>query len=174
MRFLFTGMPVSSEEKDSPAIDSVVDAIRIIFDKHMSDIRAAAKKYEESKDLETLTYDLLPVRNKILYEAYAPYWLLHCRQIELAESAGYNRQSGSSSLTGHPTRMYRKAAPRDSVSEFTYYNDLIDMYWAWKRQAWMSEDGGTTVMLPPTGGLIALAQKAAAANLENYIKNQQQ
>lgn len=143
MRFLFTGMPVSSEEKDSPATDSVVDAIRIIFDKHMSDIRAAAKKYEESKDLEALTYDLLPVRNKILYEAYAPYWLLHCRPVK-------------------------------DHARFTYYNDLIDMYWAWMRQAWMSKDGGTTVMLPPTGGLIALAQKAAAANLENYIKNQQQ
>lgn len=140
MSFLFTGMPVSSKDADSPAVDAVVDAVRVIFDKHISGIRVAIQKHEESKDMEALTYDLLPVRNKLLYEAYAPYWLTHCRLVK-----------------NHHNERW-----------FTYYNDLIDMYWAWKRQAWMSKDGCSTVMLPPTRGLITLAYQEAVKNFEKY------
>ena len=74
-------------------------------------------------DFDRYLLSLTPLALKIFHLGYGPYWAGHCR----------------------------KVADRDSEAEFTYYNDLIDMYWvpAWsewkKRNKWE-----VTIMLPPT------------------------
>ncbi len=56
-----------------------------------------------------------------------------------------------------------------SDPDYTFYNDLIDMYWAWKEQEWKnpqnpenvhsSQAWKTRFALPPTKGLILLRYK---------------
>ena len=136
--FLFLGMPVSGADQDSPDMNALIDAVRIILDNSMAEIRAAVKVYRSTEDLDTLFLTLLPIHSRIRYGAYAPYWLHHCRTVE----------------------------DQDNEAEFTYYNDLIDMYWAWKWQEWKKKgEYAVTIMLPPTKGLIALAYRA---ELESY------
>ncbi len=127
--YLFSGMPISLHDKGSQAVRAVTDGIKTILNIHMPEIKTAAKRYLDDDDQDAFFLALLPYRYKIWYEAYSPYWLLHCHLV-----------------TDH-----------DSVTEFTYYNDLIDMYWAWEWQEWKKkEQYSVTIMLPPTRGLVSL------------------
>ena len=120
-------MPVAGDE--DPELDEVVDEIRLILNQHMNEIRAAVKRYLDDGDQDAFFLVLLPVHQKIWYETYAPYWLKHCRPV----------------------------SERDDEAEFTYYNDLIDMYWVGKWQEWKRKDKWeVTIMLPPTKGLVLL------------------
>lgn len=125
--YLLSSMPISEKDADGPVAKAVIDSIRVIFDSHMAEIKQAAKEYELTEDAEALAISLLPIRTQIWYEAYGPYWLYHCKPVEVS----------------------------DSETEFTYYNDLIDMYWAWRWQEWKKKDEWcVTIMLPPTKGLL--------------------
>ena len=125
--FLFSGMPIAKGEENSEMVNAVVESSRIIFDRHKADITAAAREYRENNDLDELLTSLLPAQREIWYVAYAPYWLRHCRPV----------------------------IDHDDATEFTYYNDLIDMYWAWKWQEWKKKgEWCVTIMLPPTKGMI--------------------
>jgi hypothetical protein len=125
--FLFSGMPVAGSE--DPELGETVDAIRIILNHHMNEIRAAVKRYLNDGDQDAFFLSLLPVHLKIWYEAYVPYWLKHCHQV----------------------------SDRDDEAEFTYYNDLIDMHWVGKWQEWKRKGKWeVTIMLPPTKGLVLL------------------
>ena len=142
--FLLSGTPIAKTDENSDLANDVIDSIRLIFDAHMPEIRAAAKEYMKTEDLDALVLSLLPVHNKIWYEAYAPYWLSHCKPVD----------------------------DRDTEAEFTYYNDLIDMYWVGKWQEWKRKgEFAVTIMLPPTKGLLALAYQEEIESLEEYYKN---
>ncbi len=144
MAYLFSGMPISKQDEESLIVKSVVEGVKGIFDVYMPDIRRAAKRYLDDEDQDAFFIALLPVHNKIWYEAYSPYWLLHCKPV----------------------------TDRDTETEFTYYNDLIDMYWAWKWQEWKKKgEYAVTIMFPPTKGLVALAYREAQESLRNYMNN---
>ena len=141
--YLLSAMPILEKEADGPVAKAVIDSIRVIFDAHMPEIKQAAKEYAVSEDLETLAISLLPIRTQIWYEAYGPYWLSHCKPV-----------------TDH-----------DSETEFTYYNDLIDMYWAWKWQEWKKKDEWcVTIMLPPTKGLLQHQYYSEMESIIKYLK----
>ena len=143
MGFLLSCMPIAKADENGPVVEGVVDAIRIILDKHMPEIRAAAKEYITTADLDALILSLLPVRNQIWYEAYAPYWLLHC-------------------------------LPVSDDPDYTYFNDLIVMYWHWKNQLWSKKgEACFTIMLPPTRGLIALAYQEERQSLKEYLEGKE-
>ncbi len=140
--YLFSGMPISKHHEDSPIVESILESVKDIFDVYMPDIRRAAKKYLDDDDQDAFLIALLPVHNKIWYEAYSPYWLLHCKPV----------------------------TDRDTETEFTYYNDLIDMYWAWKWQEWKKKgEYAVTIMLPPTKGLISLQYADDKKALAEYL-----
>jgi hypothetical protein len=70
---------------------------------------------------------------------YSPYWLKHC----------------------HPV------SERDDDAGFTYYNDLIDMYWVGKWQEWKRKDKWEVmIMLPPTKGLVLLQYREEMMRLD--------
>lgn len=99
-----------------------------------ADIRkAAVKEFLSTGDMDSFLLSLMPVHNRIFYDAYAPYWLSHCKPV----------------------------TDRDSEVEFTFYNDIIDMFWAAKWQEWKKKgEWCVTIMLPPTKGLIALQRNS--------------
>ena len=141
--FLLSGTPIARADENSEIANAVIDSIRLIFDAHMPEIRAAAKEYMKTEDLDALALSLLPVHNKIWYEAYAPYWLSHCKPVD----------------------------DRDTEAEFTYYNDLIDMYWVGKWQEWKKkEEFAVTIMLPPTKGLTEFRYQEDEKALKEYLE----
>ena len=136
--YLFSAMPIAKADEQGHAVNAVIDAIKNILDTHMPAIRKAAEEYATTEDLDALILSLLPVHNLIWYEAYAPYWLLHCQ-------------------------------PVSDDPDYTFFNDLIDMYWLWKHQLWSKrEETCCTIMLPPTKGLVALDYAEAVKSLDNY------
>ena len=148
--FLLSGMRVKKDD-----IGELVRVIQGILDAEKKSIREAIKEFMSTGDMDSFLLSLLPVHYRIIYEAYAPYWLSHCQPVE----------------------------DRDSEVEFTYYNDLIDMYWAAAWQEWKTRDKWeVTIMLPPTKGLMALSYKQeigrlrleTAANGGGYGKKLQQ
>lgn len=59
--------------------------------------------------------------------------------------------------------------PVSDDPDYTFFNDLIDMYWHWKHQVWSKkEETCVTIMLPPTKGLLALDYAEAVESLNNY------
>lgn len=135
--FLFSGMPVAGNEERE--LDETADAIRLILNQNMNEIRIAVKRYLDDGDQDAFFLALLPVHLKIWYEAYAPYWLKHC----------------------HPV------ADHDDEAEFTYYNDLIDMHWVGEWQEWKRKDKWeVTIMLPPTKGMILLQYREEMMGLD--------
>ena len=158
LSLLLSEMMVADGDVDSPEVAAFVEAGKEIIYGHMDAIRQAAKKYMETGDRKELRLSLLPFHHMIRYEAYSPYWLLHCRLI-----------TGSNAI---PDFIL---GPKDECGDYTYYNDLIDMHWAWKDQQWKSlQDLGDQgkqfdqleqvlqldrkirFSLPPTKGLIQL------------------
>ena len=125
--FLLGGLRVKADDSGG-----LVGIIQRIIDDEKKSISKAIKEFMSEADTDSFLLSLLPVYFRIRYEAYAPYWLSHCKSVEDA----------------------------DSEVEFTYYNDLIDMYWAgawneWKRKG----EWCVTVMLPPTKGLMIRAYR---------------
>ena len=125
--FLLGGLRVKADDSGG-----LVGIIQRIIDDEKKSISKAIKEFMSTEDLDSFLLSLLPVHCRILYEAYAPYWLSHCKPVD----------------------------DRDRDAEFTYYNDLIDMYWAgawseWKRKG----EWCVTIMLPPTKGLMIRAYR---------------
>ena len=151
LSILLSEMMVSDVDLDSPEVATFVKAGKEIIYGHMDDIRQAAKRYMETGDRKELNLSLLPFHHMIRYEAYSPYWLLHCRLI-------------TDDVSGSTLRII--PGFNGDHRDYTYYNDLIDMYWAWKDQQWRSlQDLGNQAVslerkirlsLPPTKGLIQL------------------
>ena len=110
------------------------EKIRRVIVKHELKIRSAAEEFLSTGDMDSFLSSLIPVHDCIFYDAYALYWLSHC----------------------HPV------SDSDDEAEFTFYNDLIDMYWAAKWQEWKKKgEWCVTIMLPPTKGLIAIQRRAS-------------
>ena len=82
---------------------------------------------------------LLPLRLKIYYLGYGPYWAGHCRPV--TES--------------------------DGDIQFSYYNDIIDMFWTEKLHEWRRKGKcEATIKLPPTIEMINEAYALELKELE--------
>ena len=125
--FLLSGLRVRADDGEQ-----VEKEIQRIVDGSKRLISRAVKEFMSTGDMDSFALSLLPVHYRILYEAYAPYWLKHCKPV----------------------------SDHDEDAAFTYYNDLIDMYWVgawgeWKRKGKWE----VTIMLPPTKGLVVYSYK---------------
>ena len=126
--FLLGGLKV--QEGDSC---DLLLAVRQIIASTADIRRSAVKEFLSTGDMDSFLLSLIPVHDCIFYDAYAPYWLRHCKPV----------------------------TDSDDEVEFTFYNDLIDMYWAAKWQEWKKKgEWCVTIMLPPTKGLIALQRNS--------------
>ena len=133
--FLLSGLRVM--ESDSGGL--LADVQRIL-DAEKKRISLAVKEFMSDADTDSFLLSLLPVHYRILYEAYAPYWLSHCRTV----------------------------ADHDDDAEFTYYNDLIDMYWAGAWSEWKKKgEWCVTIMLPPTKGLMIQSYREEMKRLKS-------
>lgn len=138
--FLLVGTKIKCGDC-STLLKTTIDSINHILEVNKKTIKEAVADYSRDDDVDAFMLALFPIHYRILYEAYAPYWLSHCKPVD----------------------------DRDSEAEFTYYNDLIDMYWAWKWQEWKHKgEYGVAVMLPPTKGLMAFAYREEIEGLEEY------
>ena len=138
--FLLSGLRIRTDDSGE-----LVSAVQRIMDSEKKSISKAVKEFMSNADMDSFLLSLLPVHYRIIYEAYAPYWLSHCQPVE----------------------------DGDSEVEFTYYNDLIDMYWAgawneWKRKG----EWCVTIMLPPTKGLMIKAYREDMEGLRGSQKKQ--
>ena len=137
-------MPFAADDADGIEHKASLENMRLIITAHSPAILEAAETYRNTLNMDALFFALLPIRNKIRYEAYAPYWLSHCKPVD----------------------------ERDSETGFTYYNDLVDMYWAWQWQEWKKKDKWcVAIMLPPTKGLIELSYREDRKYLKEYLEN---
>ena len=129
-------------EDESELLKKTVDAVNSILTADMKIIKSSMADYVRTEDHDAFMLALLPTHYRVLYEAYAPYWLAHCHPVD----------------------------DRDDDAEFTYYNDLIDMYWAWKWQEWKKKgEWCVTLRLPPTAGLIRYQYQKEKDALADYL-----
>ena len=125
--FLLSGLKTKDDDRTKLMI-----AIRNIMKSTEGERKEAVNKYHAFHDFDLFITTLIPIYNRILYDAYAPYWLSHCMPVNDC----------------------------DAVVDFTYYNDLIDMYWAAPWQEWKRKDKWEVMLLlPPTKGLISLQRQ---------------
>jgi hypothetical protein len=125
LAILLSEMIVADGDVDSPEVTDFVKAGKDIIYGNMGAIRAAAKKYMETGNRENLRLSLLPFHHMIRYEASSPYWLKHCYLI-----------AGSNNLADRGSSFISKSDY--DTEDFTYYNDLVDLHWAWRDQQWKS------------------------------------
>ena len=100
--------------------------------------RAALAVLFSSYNLDEYFISLLSTHLKIYYLGYGPYWTAHCKPVK----------------------------DKDDAAEFSYYNDLIDMYWVpewheWKRKG----EWAVTLRLPPTMELISEEYRREVENV---------
>ena len=150
LAILLSEMIVADGDVDSPEVTDFVKAGKDIIYGNMGAIRATAKKYMETGNRENLRLSLLPFHHMIRYEAYSPYWLKHCYLI-----------AGCNNLADRGSSFISKSDY--DTEDFTYYNDLVDLHWAWRDQQWKSVqpdlqsyqlERKIRFALPPTKGLI--------------------
>ena len=141
--FLFGGMRLRRGSRDDAETDDVkviLKRARRIIHEEQGTIKPAFKAFRSDGDLDAFLSSLCKVHTRIFYEAYGDYWLKHC--IPIRELAG------------------EKRVDRDADAEFTFYNDIIDMYWVGKWQEWKKNgEWCVTIMLPPTAGLMRAAYR---------------
>ena len=102
--------------------------------------RAALTVLFSSYNINGFLTALLPVKYKAFYLGYGPYWAKHCKPI----------------------------TDSDGNEEFTYYNDIIDMFWDADKNEWKRKGGQSAmIMLPPTMELIKHEYATEVAELED-------
>lgn len=112
-------------------------------DKSKEAVRDAVRIRLSTDDVDAFLLALCPLHNRIFYEGYGPYWLKHCQLVD----------------------------DRDDETEFSFYNDLIDMYWTGAWQEWKRKGKWeVTIMLPPTAGLLQMAYREEKERLEEEMK----
>ena len=132
-------------KKDPPETkDECINRIKAIIDQ---EIEAGAMK-KASKVLFT-TYDadkfleaLLPIRYRVWYEGYGPYWCKHCYLPDQEE------------------------IERKGWGDYWAYNDIIGAWYS-KHNVWVYKDGAVTIMLPPTMELIRREYKQEKERIAN-------
>ena len=95
--FLLGGLRVKEDD-----CEELIAEVKRIVASTGEQRREAVKGYLSNQDTDAFLMALLPIHNRIFYDAYSAYWLQHC----------------------HPV------IDSDDEVEFTFYNDLIDMFWA--------------------------------------------
>ncbi len=100
----------------------------------------AAKTLLSTYSLKAFIKCLVPSQIKVWYEGYGPYWVSHCMPVD----------------------------DRDNETAFTYYNDLIDMFWSPEWTVWKQKgEWRVSIMLPPTEEEISKEYAERLARLED-------
>lgn len=149
--FLMEGCRLAEEDKDSEAWKTMIRKTEGFID----DFGRSGKMKEVSRVLFT-TYSLdefylalLPLHYKIWYEAYGPYWLMHCTPTFENEFTFTNDIIGMEWWEDHDEWVAVKIV--DGKKEVDY-------------------QGGFTIMLPPTQELLEKAYKEEMGGLEGVVK----
>lgn len=146
--FLFAGIRISNKDKDTTGKE-MLENVKAIFngDEGRRVQQDAFDNLFEFRDIEAFLLPLCFLATKIFYEGYGSYWLSHCRPVSV----------------------------RDNDTEFTYYNDIISMYWSGEWQEWKTKGKyEVTIMLPPTSGLMMAAYKDEIEKLGYQCKRVKQ
>ena len=100
----------------------------VLLDDEIRDAeRAALAALFDSYSIDAYLTLLCPLQRKIYYEGYGRYWTTHCMAV----------------------------SDRDSETEFSYYNDLVDMFWSPKWHLWKKKDRwAVSILLPPTQKMV--------------------
>ena len=127
--FWFGGFYV---KKDGQAVDALCREVQKIIDDE-----SAKGEMKRLKDILFQTYSLekfldaaCRVHCRILYEAYAPYWISTCEKKPLPDGIPWAGLDASGTA---------------------WYNSMIDMYWHDRYGLWVAEkETAWRVVLPPT------------------------
>ena len=105
--------------------------------------RAALTVLFECYDCQKFFDTLLPLALKIYYLGYGQYWVRHCKPVKDA----------------------------DDLSEFSYYNSLINMFWVEEEKSWKTKGKREWAeMLPPTMDAIRETYQNHLAELKGEEK----
>lgn len=110
--------------------DECIGRITAIIDQEVKAgaMKKASRTLFHTYDVEKFLEALLPIRQRVWYEGYAPYWCQHCRPYT------------GTGMSGKP---------------LTFWNDLIGMGWNSEHSIWEKENElSWTLMLPPTMELV--------------------
>ncbi len=135
--WLFEGMRVA--RRDTYAMERVRSVLseNEIRDAERAALTVLFSCYDLGRYLDLLT----PLRLKVFYLGYGPYWAKHCNPV--TES--------------------------DGDIHFSYYNDIIDMFWTEKLHEWKRKGKWEVIaMLPPT---IEMINEAYAMELKELEVN---
>ena len=128
--------------------DEAVERIKAIIVKENGNLKKAMKALLATYSMDKFFAALLPSQTRIFYEGYGPYLARHCVPVK----------------------------DGDGDARFSYYNDIIDMYWAeewseWKRKG----EWCVTIMLPPVMEMIRKRYQEEMAELgESLHKHNEQ
>lgn len=117
---------------DAPESRECISRVQAIIDQ---EVKAGAMKkasrvlfttYDKDKFLEAL----LPIRHRVWYEGYGPYWCQHCRETSPDEAVELEK---------------------NGCEGYTHYSDIIGAWYHGEWKVWIFPDGKSfTAMLPPT------------------------
>ena len=101
----------------------VLSTIQGILESEKRTLNAAMRTLFETYSVDAFLEVLCPLQRRVFYEGYGPYWAGHCKAV----------------------------SDGDSDAAFSYYNDIIGMYWCEEWRLWKRKGEWTVaIMLPPT------------------------
>ncbi len=131
-------------KKDPPETkDECINRIKVIVDQEVGAgaMKRASKVLFTTYDADKFLEALLPIRQRVWFEGYGPYWCQHCKPYT------------GSGMSGKP---------------LTYWNDLIGMGWNPEYSVWEKEkEICWTLMLPPTIKLVRREYKQEKERIAN-------
>lgn len=135
--FLTEGVRLSAPS-DGPRVMNMIHSV-ISESEWTKAEEAALTTLFHSYSVDSFLTALCPIRNKAFYQGYGIYWAEHCSPV--TES--------------------------DGDIHFSYYNDIIDMFWTEKLHEWKRKGKWKVIaMLPPTMEMINEAYAIELKELE--------
>ena len=135
--FLVSGLRIADDDSDWREVIRRIE--RVIGEaKRDGSYRLAASALFASYDVDKMLEVALPIRYKVLYEAYGPYWLRHCKPISGSEYTFSNDIIG---MEWWEKNRIWASVKMEGGKKVTDYRK------------------GLTVMLPPTMELLDAAYK---------------
>ena len=167
--FLLTGVRILKED-DPVLVHKAEERItKIIKDEVVKGtLRDAIKILLSTYSMDRFMIALCPAQCRVFYIGYGPYWAAHCHRVEQEDTAKENRCDGNkcdgNKCDGNKCHDNKGCGDKCRSDEccdnkgcdnedihYTYYNDIIDMYWVPEWQQWKRKEKlEVTIMLPPT------------------------
>ena len=162
--FLLTGVRILKEDDPVLVYKAEERLSKIIKDEVVKGtLRNAIKILLSTYSMDRFMIALCPAQCRVFYIGYGPYWAAHCHRVDQDDTAKENGCDGNicdgnkchdNKGCGDKCRSDKCCDNKGCNNEdihYTYYNDIIDMFWVpewwqWKRK----EKLEVTIMLPPT------------------------